>query len=167
MASAAAASVAASESAATAAVVVAAAVAGSGSSGGSGGGNSSGSKSGSSGGSGWQQQRWRWWQRQRHVGGRGSGSGNVGGGGRGSGGSSHHGFIPNPLLPHRGESVQMKKNTEKFYFYLRHNKLNQANLDQVFSKSRSGTIAHKNQKKLRQAANRLLQNCQRAFSNTT
>ncbi len=42
----------------------------------------------------------------------------------------------------------MKKNTEKFYFYLRHNKSNQANLDQVFSESRSGTIAHKNQKKI-------------------
>jgi hypothetical protein len=40
----------------------------------------------------------------------------------------------------------MKKNTEKFYFYLRHTKSNQANLDRVFSESRSGTIAHKNQK---------------------
>jgi hypothetical protein len=145
---AAAASAAASLSAATAAVVVAAAVAGGGSGSRSGGGNSSGRESGSSGGSGRQQRRRRRWQRQRHVGGRGSGSGDVGGGGRGSCGSSHHGFIPNPLFPHTGESVQMKKNTEKFYFYLRHNKSNQANLDRVFSESRSGTIAHKNQKKI-------------------
>ncbi len=128
-------------------------MAGGGSGSGSGGGNSSGSKSSSSGGSGRQQRCWRRWQRQRHVGGRGSSSGDVGGGGRGSGGSSHHSFIPNPLFPNTGESVQMKKNTEKFYFYLRHNKSNQANLDRVISESRSGTITHKNQKKLRQAAN--------------
>jgi hypothetical protein len=45
------------------------------------------------------------------------------------------------------ESGQKKKKTEKVYFYLGHNKLKKANLDQVFS-SRSGTIAHKNKKRI-------------------
>jgi hypothetical protein len=45
------------------------------------------------------------------------------------------------------ESNQKKKKAEKVYFYLRHNKLKKENLDQVFSKSRSGTIAHKNKKR--------------------
>jgi hypothetical protein len=34
----------------------------------------------------------------------------------------------------------------KVYFYLWHNKLKKTNLDRVFSKSRSGMIAHKNKK---------------------
>jgi hypothetical protein len=41
-----------------------------------------------------------------------------------------------------------RKMAEKVYSYLRHNKLKKANLDQVFSKSRSGTIAHKNKKRI-------------------
>ncbi len=44
------------------------------------------------------------------------------------------------------ESMQKKEKAEKLYFYLRHNKSNQANLDRVFSEFRSGTIAHKNKK---------------------
>jgi hypothetical protein len=46
------------------------------------------------------------------------------------------------------ESDQKKKKAEKVYFYLRHNKLNKANLDQVFSESRSGTIAQKSKKRI-------------------
>ncbi len=47
------------------------------------------------------------------------------------------------------ESAQKrKKKAEKVNFYLRHNKLKKANLDQVFSGSRSGTIAHKNKKRI-------------------
>jgi hypothetical protein len=46
------------------------------------------------------------------------------------------------------ESVQKKKKAEKVYLYLRHNKLKNANLDLVFSESRSGTIAHKNKKRI-------------------
>jgi hypothetical protein len=46
------------------------------------------------------------------------------------------------------ESVQKKKKAEKVYFYLRHNKLKKANLDQIFSESRSGMIAHKNKKRI-------------------
>jgi hypothetical protein len=46
------------------------------------------------------------------------------------------------------ESNQEKKKAEKVYFYLRRNKLKKANLDQVFSKSRSGTIDHKNKKRI-------------------
>jgi hypothetical protein len=46
------------------------------------------------------------------------------------------------------ESDQKKKKAEKGYFYLLHDKLKKANLDQVFSKSRSGTIAHKNKKRI-------------------
>jgi hypothetical protein len=46
------------------------------------------------------------------------------------------------------ESDQKKKKAEKVYFYFWHNKLKKANLDQVFSKSRSGTIAHKNKKRI-------------------
>jgi hypothetical protein len=46
------------------------------------------------------------------------------------------------------ESVQKKKKAEKVYFYLRHKKLKNANLDQVLNKSRSGTIAHKNKKRI-------------------
>ncbi len=33
-------------------------------------------------------------------------------------------------------------------FYLRHNFLRRENLEQIFSESRSGTIAHKNQKRI-------------------
>jgi hypothetical protein len=44
------------------------------------------------------------------------------------------------------ESIQKKKKAEKVYFYLWHNKLKKANLDQVFSESRSGTTTHKNKK---------------------
>jgi hypothetical protein len=44
------------------------------------------------------------------------------------------------------ESVQKKKKAEKVDFYLRHNKSKKKNLNQVFSKSRSGTIAHQNKK---------------------
>jgi hypothetical protein len=39
-----------------------------------------------------------------------------------------------------------EKNSEKFYFYLRHKKMKQANLDQIFSESKFWTIAYKNQK---------------------
>jgi len=46
------------------------------------------------------------------------------------------------------ESKQKNEKAEKVNFYLRHKKLNIANLDQVFSESRSGTIAHKNQKRI-------------------
>ncbi len=46
------------------------------------------------------------------------------------------------------ESIKKKEKAEKVYFYLRHKKLNIANLDQIFSESRSGTIAHKNQKRI-------------------
>jgi hypothetical protein len=46
------------------------------------------------------------------------------------------------------ESDQKKKKAEKVYFYLLHNKLKKTNLDRVFSESRSGTIAHKNKKKI-------------------
>jgi len=46
------------------------------------------------------------------------------------------------------ESIEKKGNTEKFYFYLRHNKLKKANLDRAFGESRSGMIAHKNQKRI-------------------
>ena len=35
---------------------------------------------------------------------------------------------------------------EKVYFYLRHKKMKQANLDQIFSETKLRTIAHKNQK---------------------
>jgi hypothetical protein len=51
------------------------------------------------------------------------------------------------------ESDQKKKKAEKVYFYLQHNKLKKTNLDQVFSESRSGTIAHKNKKELQQSPN--------------
>ena len=37
---------------------------------------------------------------------------------------------------------------EKVCFYLRHKKTKEANLDQIFSESKSGTIAHKNQKRI-------------------
>jgi hypothetical protein len=47
-------------------------------------------------------------------------------------------------------TAQLKKRflqpTRSECIYLRHTKSNQANLDRVFSESRSGTIAHKNQK---------------------
>jgi hypothetical protein len=50
---------------------------------------------------------------------------------------------------HTVESIQKKGNTEKFYFYLRHdNKLKKVNLDRAFAESRSGMIAHKNQKRI-------------------
>jgi hypothetical protein len=49
------------------------------------------------------------------------------------------------------ESVQKKKKAEKVYFYLWHNKLKKANLDQVFCESRSGMIAHKTKKELLQS----------------
>jgi hypothetical protein len=40
----------------------------------------------------------------------------------------------------------LRSHPEKVYFYLRHKKMNHANLDQIFSKSKFRTIAHKNQK---------------------
>ncbi len=43
-------------------------------------------------------------------------------------------------------SAQKKKKAKKVNFYLQHNNLKKANLDQVFSKSRSGTTTHKNKK---------------------
>jgi hypothetical protein len=139
-------------SAATAAVAVTAAVAGGGSGGGSGGGNSSCSKSGSSGGSGRQRRRWRRWQWQWDVGGRGSGSGNVGVGCRGSGGSSHHGFIPNPLFPHTGESVQMKKTQKSSIFiYGTTNQTKQIWTGYLASPDLEQLLT-KTKKKLRQAA---------------
>ncbi len=46
------------------------------------------------------------------------------------------------------DSIQKKEKAEKVYFYLRHKNLNEANLDQIFSESRSGTIAYKNQKRI-------------------
>jgi hypothetical protein len=49
------------------------------------------------------------------------------------------------------EFIQKKKKAEKVYFYLRHKKLKKTNLDQVFREFRSGTIAHKNKKELRQS----------------
>ena len=39
-----------------------------------------------------------------------------------------------------------RSNLEKVHFYLRHKKLKNANLDQIFSESKIWTIAHKNQK---------------------
>jgi hypothetical protein len=144
-------------------VVVAAAVAGGGSGGGSGGSNSSGSESGSSGGSGLQRRRWRRWQRQRHDGGRGSGSGDVGGGGRGSGGSSGMGGGQGQrssgcsgLFPHTGESVQMKKNTEKFYFYLRTTNRTKRIWTEYLASPDLEQSLTKSKKKLRQAANIVL-----------
>ncbi len=104
------------------------------------------------------------------VGGRGSASGDVGssgrgggggGSGRGGGGGSGRGGggggdskrrTMRPSFPFSSlealakESMQKKEKAEKLNFYLRHNKSNQANLDRVFSESRSGTIAHKNKK---------------------
>jgi hypothetical protein len=52
------------------------------------------------------------------------------------------------LLPvHTYGGIQSEEEKgRKVYFYLRHNKLKKTNLDQVFSKSRSGTIAHKKKK---------------------
>jgi hypothetical protein len=46
------------------------------------------------------------------------------------------------------ESIEKKGNTEKIYFYLRHNILKKANLDQAFGESRSGMITHKNQTRI-------------------
>jgi hypothetical protein len=57
-------------------------------------------------------------------------------------------YRPSTLME---ESVKKKKKAEKVYFYLRHKKLKKANLDRVFSESRSGTIAHKNKKELWQS----------------
>jgi hypothetical protein len=52
------------------------------------------------------------------------------------------------IRPHLQRNPFRKKKAEKVYFYLRHNKLKKANLDRVFSESRSGTIAHKNKKRI-------------------
>ena len=54
------------------------------------------------------------------------------------------------------ESVQKKNKAEKVFFYLLHNKLEKANLDEVFSKSRSGTIAHKNKIRITAVTHSLL-----------
>jgi hypothetical protein len=59
----------------------------------------------------------------------------------------HH-FVIVTAHPHLRKSDPKKKKSAKVYFYLRHNKLKKANLDQVFSESRSGTIAHKNKKRI-------------------
>jgi hypothetical protein len=59
---------------------------------------------------------------------------------------SHRDFYRPPTLTE--ESVQKKKKVEKVYFYLRHNKLKITNLNRVFSEYRSGTIAHKHEKRI-------------------
>jgi hypothetical protein len=44
------------------------------------------------------------------------------------------------------ESVQKKKKAEKKFILFTAKQIEKANLDQIFSKSRSGTVAHKNKK---------------------
>jgi hypothetical protein len=44
--------------------------------------------------------------------------------------------------------IRRRKRQKKTIFYL-HNKLKKEDLDEVFNKSRSGTIAHKNKKRSR------------------
>ena len=41
-----------------------------------------------------------------------------------------------------------RSHPEKVSFYLRHKKIKQADLDQIFSESKFWTIAHKNQKRI-------------------
>ena len=41
-----------------------------------------------------------------------------------------------------------RSHPEEVYFYLRHKKIEQADLDQIFSESKYWTIAHKNQKRI-------------------
>jgi hypothetical protein len=69
--------------------------------------------------------------------------------------SCHHHcnrFVIVTARPHlRGNPYRRRKRWKKSIFNLRHNELKKANLDQVFSKSRSGTIAHKNKKELWQS----------------
>jgi hypothetical protein len=53
-----------------------------------------------------------------------------------------------PFSSYGGIDREERKHRKKNYFYLRHNKLKKANLDRAFGESRSGMIAHKNQKRI-------------------
>jgi hypothetical protein len=57
----------------------------------------------------------------------------------------HDCYCPSTLME---ESSQKKEKAEKVYFYLRQQLLRKMNLDPIFSKSRFGTIAHKNKKRI-------------------
>jgi hypothetical protein len=84
---------------------------------------------------------------------RGGGGGGSSGRGRGSGGNSKQRTMQ-PLSPFSSlealakESSQKKEKAEKFYFYLRQQLLRKLNLNPIFSKSRFGTIANKNKKRI-------------------
>ncbi len=96
--------------------------------------------------------------------GRGSTSCNIGssGHGGGGGGSGRGGSrcgnskwrTMQPLSPFSSlealakESTQKKEKAQKVYFNLRQQLLRNTNLDPIFSKSRSGTIANKNKKRI-------------------
>ena len=52
------------------------------------------------------------------------------------------------MSSHTKELVSFQKKNKKAQFYLRHKYSKEANLEQLFSESRSGTIASKNQKRI-------------------
>jgi hypothetical protein len=60
-----------------------------------------------------------------------------------------HCFVIVTAHPHlRRNPIRRRKRQKKTIFIYGTTKLKKANLDQVFSKSRSGTIAHKNKKRI-------------------